>query len=169
MKRVACIASAVVLLSVSLIYPVSAAGRNGKSKADYSQVRVVNVPAESLAGIGTGLIDDWSVGRSRVLFNLNPDDSDGGEVSTPEWKLEIYAEACNARKSYPVYESPFVNTRVYGPRILTFETPHLIPQVENGCIYLVHDGPTKTLHAERAGYSGRHVVALVDIASHRVL
>ncbi len=167
MKRNLHILALAALLAVTLAPVASAASRDGRVKADQTQVRQVRVPASSLAGIGNGLIDDWNDGRSRVLFNLSPDDVDGTVASTPEWKLEIYAEGCGARKAAPVYVAPFVDTRVYGPRVLTFETPHLIPRVAAGCIYLVHDGPTPTLHAQVAGFSGRHVVAVVDIASHR--
>jgi hypothetical protein len=167
MKRSLHILGAAVLLAGILVPAASAASRTG-DKAAYTQARQVRVPASSLAGIGNGIIDDWSDGRSRVLFNLSPDDVDGTESSTPEWKLEIYATGCGARKGYPVYVAPFVDTKTYGPRVLTFETPHLIPRVENGCIYLVHDGPTPTVHAQVAGYSGRHVVAEVSVASHRV-
>ena len=166
------------VLGAGLTTSAGAANREGETKADYTQSAQIKVPGDAMGGIGSGLVDDWSDGTSRVLFNLEPDDLDGdltdGTDSTPEWELIGRTGPCEdvtaeGGSGATLFHEPFVNTRVYGPRVLVFpESPPggMVPAL--GSIALIHDGPTSTHHAIHQGYSGRHLVACVDAQGERV-
>lgn len=173
--------SALILASVlgaGLTPSADAANREAETKADYTQTAQIKVPGEAMAGIGSGLVDDWSDGTSRVLFNLDPDDLDGsladGTDSTSEWELIGRTGSCedvtvDGGSGATLFDESFVNTRVYGPRVLVFlESPPggMVPAL--GSIALIHDGPTPTQHAIDQGYSGRHLVACVNAQGERL-
>jgi hypothetical protein len=131
-------------------------------KAGYVRLRQVLVTPLDCSGLCQGVLIDWANGRSQVRIDFAPDVvTPDNNASAPEWQVEVYATPCGARKTYPIYQAAAVNDPTYGVRLHEFATPHLLAQVPNGSVWLLHDGPTPTRHAAAAGYSGRHVLGCV--------
>lgn len=179
----ALVAATLLLAGLAAVPQVATAAVDGDGEAaavedrTYHKTLEADIALEDTNGFVTGFIADWApdpVGspadRTQFRLFVSPDDvehvgdGDRSTGSTSEWSVELYAEGCADRKGYPLAAPQFTNHEKYGPSMNLFEFPALLEQARTGCLFIVHDGPTSTEHAIEAGYSGRHVVAEVNVA-----
>ena len=179
--RIPILLLAVVSLIAALAVTALPAADAAVEDRSYHKRTEADIDLEDTNGTVAGFIADWAPDGSdqpdRTQFRLfvSPDDvehvGDGERStgSTEEWSVELYAEGCADRKGYPLAAPEFTNHDKYGPSMNLFVLPAVLERALNGCLLVIHDGPTATRHAIVQGYSGRHVVAEVNIADVLVL